>query len=99
MDVNNKNKWENWAMSKDAHQPNVQDAFLNHLRKTRQPVTVFLTNGVKLQGKLTWYDNFCLTLSRDGITQLVYKHGISTVMPTEPFQVFDLPGLEHGGNY
>lgn len=86
-------------MSKDNHQHNMQDAFLNHLRKTRQPVTVFLTNGVKLQGKLTWFDNFCLTLTRDGITQLVYKHGISTVMPNEPFQVFDLPGFEDSGNY
>lgn len=86
-------------MSKDNQQPNMQDAFLNHLRKTRQPVTVFLTNGVKLQGRLTWFDNFCLTLSRDGITQLVYKHGISTVMPNDPFQVVDLPGFENSGNF
>lgn len=81
---------------------NVQDAFLNHLRKSRQPITVFLTNGVKLQGKLTWFDNFSLTLSRDGITQLVYKHAISTVMPVDAFQVGELLDVddEDGvGNY
>tara|TARA_R110000868_G_scaffold189695_1_gene432907 strand:+ start:92116 stop:92373 length:258 start_codon:yes stop_codon:yes gene_type:complete len=84
-------------MSKDA-QPNVQDAFLNHLRKSRQPITVFLTNGVKLQGKLTWFDNFCLTLTRDGVTQLVYKHGISTVMPGDTFDIKDLTGFDNDGN-
>ena len=84
-------------MSKDAH-INVQDVFLNHIRKSRQPVTVFLTNGVKLQGKLTWFDNFCLTLSRDGITQLVYKHAISTVMPEDAFQVNEILGVENDGN-
>ena len=75
-------------MSKDTLM--IQDAFLNHLRKTRQPVTIFLTNGVKLQGRLTMFDNFCMTLSRDGVTQLVYKHAISTVMPTDAFQMHDL---------
>lgn len=84
-------------MSKDTH-VNVQDAFLNHIRKTRQPVTVFLTNGVKLQGRLTWFDNFSLTLSRDGITQLVYKHAISTVMPADAFQINELIGVDNEGN-
>lgn len=84
-------------MSKDT-QPNVQEAFLNHLRKSKQPITVFLTNGVKLQGKLTWFDNFCLTLTRDGVTQLVYKHGISTVMPGDTFDLKDLTGFESDGN-
>lgn len=77
-------------MSKDLQL--IQDAFLNHLRKTRQPVTIFLTNGVKLQGRLTMFDNFSMTLSRDGITQLVYKHAVSTVMPTDAFQMHDLIG-------
>ncbi|MFT7433794.1 MAG: host factor-I protein [Alphaproteobacteria bacterium] len=84
-------------MSKDT-QPNVQEAFLNHLRKSKQPITVFLTNGVKLQGKLTWFDNFCLTLTRDGVTQLVYKHGISTVMPGDTFDISDLAGFDNDGN-
>lgn len=77
---------------------NIQDAFLNHLRRTRQEVTVFLTNGVKLQGRLTWFDNFSLCLSRDDYTQLVYKHAVATVMPAQPFKVHDLEGFESAGN-
>lgn len=68
---------------------NVQDVFLNHVRKAKTPVTVFLVNGVKLQGIITWFDNFSMLLRRDGHTQLVYKHAISTVMPGAPIQLFD----------
>jgi host factor-I protein len=68
---------------------NVQDVFLNHVRKSKTPVTVFLVNGVKLQGVITWFDNFSVLLRRDGHTQLVYKHAISTVMPGAPIQLFD----------
>jgi host factor-I protein len=68
---------------------NVQDVFLNHVRKNKTPVTVFLVNGVKLQGIITWFDNFSVLLRRDGHTQLVYKHAISTVMPGSPIQLFD----------
>ena len=68
---------------------NVQDVFLNHVRKGKTPVTVFLINGVKLQGIITWFDNFSVLLRRDGHTQLVYKHAISTVMPGAPIQLFD----------
>lgn len=60
---------------------NLQDVFLNTLRKTKTPVTMFLVKGVKLQGIITWFDNFSVLLRRDGQTQLVYKHAISTVMP------------------
>jgi host factor-I protein len=76
---------------------NVQDVFLNHLRKNKTPVTIFLVNGVKLQGVVTWFDNFCVLLRRDGQIQLVYKHAISTVMPGAPVQLFDgEKGSEHG---
>jgi host factor-I protein len=68
---------------------NVQDVFLNNVRKSKTPVTVFLVNGVKLQGIITWFDNFSVLLRRDGHTQLVYKHAISTVMPSEPVQLFE----------
>ncbi len=68
---------------------NVQDVFLNHIRKQKTPVTVFLVNGVKLQGIVTWFDNFSVLLRRDGHTQLVYKHAISTVMPSVPIQLFE----------
>ncbi len=68
---------------------NVQDVFLNHVRKNKTPVTVFLVNGVKLQGVISWFDNFCVLLRRDHHVQLVYKHAISTVMPAGPIQLFD----------
>ena len=61
---------------------NVQDVFLNTVRKNKTPVTVFLVNGVKLQGIITWFDNFCVLLRRDAHSQLVYKHAISTVVPS-----------------
>jgi host factor-I protein len=75
---------------------NVQDVFLNHVRKSKTPVTVFLVNGVKLQGIITWFDNFSVLLRRDGHTQLVYKHAISTVMPGSPIQLFDASKAESG---
>ena len=68
---------------------NVQDVFLNYVRKNKTPLTVFLVNGVKLQGVITWFDNFCVLLRRDGISQLVYKHAISTVMPVGPIQLYE----------
>ena len=68
---------------------NVQDVFLNHIRKNKTPVTIFLVNGVKLQGIVTWFDNFSVLLRRDGHSQLVYKHAISTVMPTAPISLFE----------
>jgi len=68
---------------------NVQDVFLNYIRKQKTPVTVFLVNGVKLQGIVTWFDNFSVLLRRDGHTQLVYKHAISTIMPSTPVQLFE----------
>ncbi len=61
---------------------NLQDMFLNTLRKSKTPVTMFLVKGVKLQGIVTWFDNFSILLRRDGQSQLVYKHAISTVMPS-----------------
>ena len=67
----------------------LQDLFLNNLRKTKTPVTMFLVKGVKLQGIITWFDNFSVLLRRDGHTQLVYKHAISTVMPSGPVQLFE----------
>lgn len=63
---------------------NLQDAFLNSLRKSKTPVTMFLVKGVKLQGIVTWFDNFSVLLRRDGQAQLVYKHAISTIMPAQP---------------
>jgi host factor-I protein len=77
-------------MSSEKNQ-NVQDVFLNYIRKNKTPVTVFLVNGVKLQGIVTWFDNFSVLLRRDGHTQLVYKHAISTIMPGGPISLFEPP--------
>ncbi len=63
---------------------NLQDQFLNLLRKNKVPVTMFLVKGVKLQGIVTWFDNFSILLRRDGQSQLVYKHAVSTIMPSQP---------------
>ena len=71
---------------------NLQDVFLNNVRKNKTSVTVFLVNGVKLQGIITWFDNFCILLRRDGHSQLVYKHAISTVMPSTPVQLYEEEG-------
>ena len=73
---------------------NLQDTFLNTIRKSKVPVTIFLVNGVKLQGVVTWFDNFCVLLRRDGHSQLVYKHAISTVMPAGPVQLFEAEEAE-----
>jgi host factor-I protein len=76
---------------------NLQDTFLNAVRKNKTPLTIFLVNGVKLQGIVTWFDNFCVLLRRDGQIQLVYKHAISTVMPGAPVQLFEgEKGTENG---
>src|SRR6516165_5138036 len=80
-------KWTR-AMAADRAQ-NLQDTFLNHVRKNKTPLTIFLVNGVKLQGVVTWFDNFCVLLRRDGHSQLVYKHAISTIMPGHPIQLFE----------
>ncbi|MCB9965020.1 MAG: RNA chaperone Hfq [Rhodospirillales bacterium] len=63
---------------------NIQDLFLNKIRKEKKTVTVFLVNGVKLQGIVTWFDNFSILLRRETHAQLVYKHAISTIMPNGP---------------
>lgn len=72
-----------------ADRQNLQDTFLNNIRKNKISVTIFLVNGVKLQGVVTWFDNFCVLLRRDGQSQLVYKHAISTVMPSQPLTLYE----------
>jgi host factor-I protein len=73
-------------------QQNLQDTFLNYVRKNKTPLTIFLVNGVKLQGIVSWFDNFCVLLRRDGHSQLVYKHAISTIMPGGPMNLNDQDG-------
>ncbi len=75
---------------------NIQDVFLNRIRKEKYTVTVFLVNGVKLQGVVTWFDNFSLLLKRDSHIQLVYKHAISTIMPSGPLSLYDGDDADDG---
>ena len=72
-----------------ADKQNLQDAFLNNVRKSKISVTIFLINGVKLQGVITWFDSFCVLLRRDGQSQLVYKSAISTIMPSQPVSLYE----------
>jgi host factor-I protein len=76
-------------MTENNKKQNLQDVFLNHVRKDKVPVTIFLVNGVKLQGVVSWFDNFCVLLKREGQVQLVYKHAISTVMPSQPVNLWN----------
>jgi host factor-I protein len=75
-----------------AAKKNLQDVFMAHLAKGHSPVTVFLTNGVKLSGSITWVEDDCITLVRDGVTQLIFKHAVATVMPQDALSVYDLMG-------
>ena len=77
---------------------NLQDMFLNGLRRSKTPVTMFLVKGVKLQGIITWFDNFSVLLRRDGQAQLIYKHAISTIMPSHPLDTSEIErAFEEGG--
>ncbi len=68
---------------------NAQNDFLNDIKNNKIAVTVFLINGVKLQGVITWFDENSLLLRRDGHTQLVYKHAVSTIMPSTAVDVVE----------
>ncbi|RMG50838.1 MAG: RNA chaperone Hfq [Gammaproteobacteria bacterium] len=64
----------------------LQEPFLNHLRKERIPVSIFLVNGIKLQGTIESFDQFVVLL-RNSVSQMVYKHAISTVVPSRPVRL------------
>lgn len=70
---------------------NLQDLFLNQVRRARMPVTIFLVNGVQMRGNVTGFDNFTVVLDSEGRQQLIYKHAISTVIPLKAIQ-FDAGG-------
>lgn len=83
-------------MTASQQQKGIEETFLNYVRQERMPVTVFLVNGVKLQGVITWNDDESLLLTREGMTQMIYKHAVSTVMPVDPMDVSDIVGDDHG---
>lgn len=76
----------------------LQDQFLNSIRRSKTPATIFLVKGVKLQGIVTWFDAFSLLLRRDGNSQLIYKHAISTIMPAEPPANLSIAGSVEASN-
>lgn len=69
---------------------NLQDVFLNAARKDRKPVTVYLTNGFQFRGVVKGFDNYVIVLDSDGKQNLVYKHAVSTIIPTHSVNIFDV---------
>jgi host factor-I protein len=76
-----------------AERINIQDAFLNYVRRNRVPVTVFLMNGVKLTGTVSCFDQSTIVIRREGYMQMVYKHAISTFSPHGSISLFDWNGV------
>ena len=76
--------------------PVLQEIFLNAVRKQQENVTMFLVNGVMLQGEIVAFDLFCMLLQREGLSQLVYKHAISTVQPERPVSFIETDDEEAG---
>lgn len=75
----------------------LQDPFLNALRRERVPVSIYLVNGIKLQGQVESFDQFVILL-KNTVSQMVYKHAISTVVPSRPFNVgHHQPQTNYGG--
>ncbi len=72
----------------------VQEVFLVHVRKNRIPLTIYLVNGVKLQGVIIWFDKHTILLRRDTTSQLIYKHAISTIVPHGMLEIFEHSNLE-----
>ena len=70
-------------MAKGQH---LQEPFLNALRKERTPVSIFLVNGIKLQGQVESFDQFVILL-KNSVSQMVYKHAISTIVPSKPVKL------------
>jgi host factor-I protein len=69
----------------------LQDPFLNALRKERVPVSIYLVNGIKLQGQVESFDQFVVLL-KNSVSQMVYKHAISTIVPARPVRLAAAPG-------
>ena len=73
----------------------LQDPFLNALRKEKMPVSIYLVNGIKLQGQIDSFDQFVILL-KNTVSQMVYKHAISTIVPSRNIKIPELGGLDEG---
>ena len=69
--------------------PALQNTFLRYLQDRSVPVTMFLVNGIRLQGHVSHSDAYCVLLTRDARSQLIYKHAISTIDPVPPIRMYD----------
>jgi host factor-I protein len=76
--------------------PVLQEIFLNAVRKQQENVTMFLVNGVMLQGQIAAFDLFCMLLQREGMAQLVYKHAVSTIQPAHPLNLAEETAASDG---
>ena len=74
-------------------QVNLQDIFLNQMRKEKIPVTMYLVNGARLSGTIKGFDNFVILMKQDN-QQLVYKHAISTIIPEKPVELLEAVELK-----
>src|SRR6188768_3593001 len=91
---------KNWRVKSMTKGPSLEDPFLNSLRKEKIPVSIYLVNGIKLQGVIESFDQFVVLL-KNTVSQMVYKHAISTIVParnvTSPFE-YNNNGYHHNGN-
>jgi host factor-I protein len=78
--------------------PPIQDLFLKHLRDNKLDVTMFLVNGIRLQGQIRQFDNFTVMLVRGSGTQVVFKHAISAIYPTEAVELIGLTNESQAGS-
>ena len=78
--------------------PPIQDLFLKHLRDNKLDVTMFLVNGIRLQGQIRQFDNFTVMLVRGSGTQVVFKHAISAIYPAEPVELIALTNESQAGS-
>jgi host factor-I protein len=78
--------------------PPIQDLFLKHLRDNKLDVTMFLVNGIRLQGQIRQFDNFTVMLVRGNGTQVVFKHAISAIHPAEPVEVIGQTNESQAGS-
>jgi host factor-I protein len=69
------------------NQLNMQDAFLNQIRREKIPVTIYLVNGFQIKGLIKGFDNFTAIVEQEGRQQMVYKHAISTIAPIKPISI------------
>jgi host factor-I protein len=81
----------NLAPRPSGRAPSLQEIFLGAVQGEEEPVTMFLVNGVMLQGRIAAFDLFCILLERDNHYQLVYKHAVSTVQPQSPVKLSSVP--------